>query len=513
MLSYILYVQAPEIKYTQFLIPKRGGGDRLISAPIASLKRLQRNLADLLQDCLDELVEAKKRNNRVSHGFSRTHSIMTNAQLHRNRRWVFNLDLADFFPSINFGRVRGFLIRSNDFGLVPEVATVLAQIACYNNALPQGSPCSPVFGNLIAHVLDMRLLKICRSVGCTYTRYADDLTFSTNKKEFPSELASWSEDPNGGGHIWTPGERIRDEIRSAGFAINEKKTRMMYRSSRQEVTGLVINDTIKARWEYRNTARAMVDRFIKTGAFEILGAVKRNGTTFLEKRSGSVRELHGILGFIDSVNAYNETKAKSKTNGLSAERRLYREFLLYTMFYATDKPMILCEGPTDNIYLTHAIRSLAVEFPELAETSADDHVHLKVRFFRYPKSSTTRLLGLNDGGSAVLGQFIARYRSETDGFSGPGLQEPVIVLYDNDTGAPPVLGNIKQIRKSLCRTMRDMCTLSKIFMLSERLGRVRRLKISSMPPRKRGNLVLRHLIQMLRQILSFIIARRYLLAR
>ena len=66
---------------------------------------------------------------------------------------------------------------------------MLAQIACYNNSLPQGSPCSPAFSNLIGHILDIQLLRIAKEEGCTYTRYADDLTFSTNKPTFPTDIA------------------------------------------------------------------------------------------------------------------------------------------------------------------------------------------------------------------------------------------------------------------------------------------------------------------------------------
>ena len=143
---------------------------------------MQKKLSVLLQDCLDEINTAKNLQNRVSHGFTRKRSIITNATLHRNRRYVLNLDLEDFFPSIHFGRVRGFLIKDRNFALHKDVATVIAQIACRENTLPQGSPCSPVISNLIAHVLDMHLVGLASKVGCTYSRYADDLTFSTNKK-------------------------------------------------------------------------------------------------------------------------------------------------------------------------------------------------------------------------------------------------------------------------------------------------------------------------------------------
>ena len=109
--------------------------------------------------------------------------------MHKNKRHVFNVDLKDFFPSLNFGRVRGFFIKNAHFQLEPKVATVIAQIACHDNELPQGSPCSPIISNFIGHLLDVRMANLAKKTKCNYSRYADDLTFSTNWKEFPEKLA------------------------------------------------------------------------------------------------------------------------------------------------------------------------------------------------------------------------------------------------------------------------------------------------------------------------------------
>lgn len=453
--SYILYKLPAAQKYTTFEIPKRSGGQRTIQAPTDRLKNLQRKLSDLLQDCVEEVNVARNLKDRTAHGFRRDRSIITNARQHRHRRWVFNIDLEDFFPSINFGRVRGFLLKNRDFALNQTVATVIAQIACHDNSLPQGSPCSPVVSNLVAHLLDMRLVKLASSVGCTYSRYADDLTFSTNKRDFPTKIAK----PAGGdrpeAHLWLPGDALQDVITRAGFTINAKKTHFMYRTSRQAVTGLVVNQKINVRWEYRHNVRAMVNKLVTIGAFEIYGAVHKDGNVTMEKRPGTRDELHGMLGFIDGIDVYNAEHTDDKlpadkpARKFSSKELAYREFLMYTTFYAPVLPVIVAEGDTDNVYLTHAIRSLVLEFPDLAEVMPDKKIRLKVRIYKYPKSSTARLLDLRDGGSGGLGKFLAAYKRETRRF-GPGLAEPVIVVYDNDDGGKAVRNVLKETFKVKC---------------------------------------------------------------
>lgn len=447
-LSYILYRQPAATKYKTFQIPKRNGGQRTIKAPIGALKLLQRRLSDLLQDCVDEINTAKQRKDRTAHGFKRKRSIITNARQHRHRRWVFNLDLEDFFPSINFGRVRGFLLKNRDFELHEHVATVIAQIACHENTLPQGSPCSPIISNLVAHLLDMRLVKLASQVGCTYSRYADDLTFSTNKKEFPADIARPSGTEGAASHRWLPGEALQKVINCTGFRINAKKTHQMYRVSRQNVTGLVVNKKLNVRWEYRHNVRAMVHSLVRSGTFQVLGMTQKGGQAVLEKRPGTLNELHGMLGFIDSIDVYNKNHTlDALSDKESSNEKVYREFLIYSTFYAAEAPVVICEGETDNVYLTHAIRSLATEFPVLAEVMPDQKIRLKVRLYKYPRSSTARLLGLKDGGSSVLSKFISAYAKETKRFTGPGLTEPVVILYDNDTGAKSIRNTIDKVSK------------------------------------------------------------------
>lgn len=280
-LSYIVYQIPKAAKYTNFDIKKKGGGKRRIDAPIPKLKGLQKRLATILYECLRELEEAGKRKNRLSHAFRKDRSIITNANAHKSRRYVLNLDLQNFFPSLHFGRVRGFFLNNYQFKLAEPVATLLAQITCNGEALPQGSPCSPILSELLTHFLDMRLVKLAAKNKCSYTRYADDITFSTNQKEFPAALAVAV------GEGWMLGDEVQSRIRDAGFTINDAKTRMQVRGSRQTVTGLTVNEKVNVQRHYYKVARAMTNSFLTTGTY------KRDGVD-----DTSVLHLEGILNHI-----------------------------------------------------------------------------------------------------------------------------------------------------------------------------------------------------------------------
>src|SRR5437763_1089492 len=130
-LAYVIYKLPEADKYQTFKIPKRGGGFREIKSPHPKLKTLQRNLSDLLQGCVAEINAQKRFPDQLAHGFKKKRSIYSNAIKHKNRRFVFNTDLENFFSTINFGRVLGFFIKDANFMLSARVATVIAQIACH----------------------------------------------------------------------------------------------------------------------------------------------------------------------------------------------------------------------------------------------------------------------------------------------------------------------------------------------------------------------------------------------
>lgn len=220
------------VHYVQFAIPKRSGGERVILAPKRELKAILRELQEQLVVRLPVSEHA--------HGFLRGRSIATHAAQHVGKRVVVRLDIKDFFASLHVGRVRGLLIA---FGYSYPVAATLAALMTESVRQPvqvgdelyhvpvgsrhavQGAPTSPGLANAIALPLDRRLAGLARKLGFTYTRYADDLTFSGPDVALARALMKAV-------------ERI---VRAEGFVLNPEKTRVMTRRGAQRITGVTVN--------------------------------------------------------------------------------------------------------------------------------------------------------------------------------------------------------------------------------------------------------------------------------
>lgn len=472
-LTRCLYVNKPQNQYHQFSIDKKSGGKRIINAPSEELKSLQKSLSNLLLDCIDEinaekfpksqLIKPKLRKNgdndyaaevlkikiptaetkqpSLSHGFVRERSIITNAMMHIGKKNVLNIDLKDFFDSFNFGRVRGFFIKNNNFQLDPHIATVIAQIACYDDKLPQGSPCSPVITNLITHTLDIRLASLAKKYKCTYTRYADDITFSTRKIDFPTHIMKQDQS------CYTPGRKLIREIVRSGFTINDDKTRIQYKDSRQSVTGLIVNHKPNIKKEYWRLARAKCNQLFKTGKFTSI----KDGSEV----EGNLNELEGQLNFIDQVDHYNRLRqkaplvpeyslnkiGKNTKTLLTGREKTFSQFSYYRLFCGNDKPTILCEGKTDNVYLKSAISELKASYPQLANGKGSDY-NLLVRFVEYSKR--TRFLLELFGGADYLRGFIENFEKNMKRYEAVKPQHPVIIFLDNDTGPDKIVNLLKE---------------------------------------------------------------------
>ena len=146
-LTYLLYKEKVENLYNTFAIPKKNGEFRIIHAPKDDLKWIQRKLSDKLSEVHSDYLLNNNIKSVISHGFQEGKSIITNASLHRHKKYLLNIDIADFFPSFHFGRVQGYFHKSKEFNFSKEVSTIVAQLACYKGKLPQGAPTSPIISN------------------------------------------------------------------------------------------------------------------------------------------------------------------------------------------------------------------------------------------------------------------------------------------------------------------------------------------------------------------------------
>ena len=441
-LAYIIYKIPIADKYSSFEINKSGGGKRKIDAPIAPLKDVQRRLANILYACRHE-NEKQSARRPLSHGYRKGLSIVTNANCHKRQRYVLNLDLKDFFPTINFGRVRGFFQKNREFGLNEKVATIVAQIACYENALPQGSPCSPVIADLIAHLLDIRMVQLAKKCRTQYSRYADDLTFSTNQRIFPEEIAVQNPIPDGD---WQLADKLLDCVHNAGFEVNPVKTRMQVRTSRQTVTGLTVNAKVNIRADYYRSVRAMCHSVFNTGSYyrplSVTESTDEEGKTKQPELMSALNPLEGMLSHIYYVKKTALGSGMKPTIEYSgALRTLYQRFLRFRYFVVPDKPLVICEGKTDNIYIRSAIRSLAKTHPKLGSDSKEG-LRQAVSFFNY-ETQAGHILNIK-GGTGDLKFLILDYEKFLTEFKHRPLKHPVVLLIDNDDGASPIFSLLKE---------------------------------------------------------------------
>lgn len=478
-LNYVLYGRHSSINYTEFNIPKKSGGERKILAPNDDLKKIQKKLSNFLLDCkssIDEIYNLKRTKKiatnlatyykdetcHLSHGFERERNIVTNAYRHIKKKNVLNIDLEDFFGSFNFGRVRGFFIKNQHFMLSPEVATTIAQIACYDNQLPQGSPCSPVIANLIAHPLDIRLNSIAKKYGCSYSRYADDITFSTRKSLFPSQLVRVEK------NIPFLGSKLIKEVTKAGFKINSLKTRVQFKDSRQDATGLVINNKINVKSEYWRQVRAMAHSLFTKGTYSIDGQV-----------TDDLNKLEGKLSFIDSIDKFNNNLPKLKIKPyyqlapskldyfpkFNVREKTYSKFLYYKYFHGNSCPTILTEGKTDIIYLKCALKGLAKSFPLFSKERNNNR--FPFNFFQNTKK-VKYFLEL-DGGSSFLLKFVKRYNENYSLYSQQKAKSPVIMILDNDSGQNDLInylsGTLKLGKKDEIKNIKYMHIFHNLYLV------------------------------------------------
>ncbi|MEX2212519.1 MAG: reverse transcriptase family protein [Phycisphaeraceae bacterium] len=279
---------ATRTHYVRFTVPKKSGGTRELAAPHQTLATAQEwILANIL---------SKVPTHDAAHGFVPSRSTVTNALPHVGRPIVINADLKDFFPTITFPRVNGIF---QQLGYSPAAATVLAllcteaprkqvvyagkayEVATGPRALPQGACTSPALSNLATRRMDARLAGITEKLGWTYTRYADDITFSSP--------APGAEAKSMTGYLLA---RLRHIAQDEGFIVNEKKTRVQKPNQRQSVTGIVVNQRMGVPRRTVRRIRAILHAAKYTG----LAAQNKQGHPHFEAW------VRGMVAYINMVN-------------------------------------------------------------------------------------------------------------------------------------------------------------------------------------------------------------------
>lgn len=251
------YVRTRKNMYRQFHIPKKSGGKRTITAPDGILKDIMHTLCFMLNTIYLPTSAAM--------AFVPQRSIVDNARKHVGKNYVLNIDLKDFFTSIDAIMVENAM---NKIGISPHVSRLLATICTYPektdndgivNIVPQGAPTSPVISNICAMTLDARLTGLAKRFGLDYTRYADDITFSSNHNVYDEEGVFWNE--------------LKKIVTESRFRINEKKTRCLKNDERQEVTGLTVDKKVNVSRKYIKNLRAQIHQI---GLQEIASAHEVN---------------------------------------------------------------------------------------------------------------------------------------------------------------------------------------------------------------------------------------------
>lgn len=294
-------------RFISFTIPKKSGADRKITAPKAqSYKWILR--------CLNHLFVSIYSPSDYAMGFIKERSVVTNASVHVGKNYVFNIDLKDFFPSIEEARICARL-QVAPFNFTYEVASTIAGLVTMRvepskkdsegkakYVLPQGSPVSPILTNIICDRLDRRLAGLAKRFRLSYTRYADDITFSSMHNVYQE-----------GGEFRTELKRL---IEDQHFEINTDKTRLQKKGVRQEVTGITVNDKNNVSKKYVRELRNILYIWKKYGYLVAYSKFMQHYTPKIKKlwktkKPDMANVLHGKLMYLRMVKGPEDSTYQS----------------------------------------------------------------------------------------------------------------------------------------------------------------------------------------------------------
>lgn len=287
-------------RYYSFEIPKKNGNPRQIHAPTIYLKKVQQ--------CINLIFQVKFMPHSSSHGFLIGRNIVTNAEGHIGKSYIMNVDIKDFFESINFRRIKSVL-ELPPFNLKDskeKISFFIANLCCNNGFLPQGSPSSPIITNIICQRLDRKLVSFSKKHKTKYSRYADDITFSSQLDVFTSQFLS----------------DLELILQKEGFILNQNKTRIQDWTQRQEVTGLVVNRKVNVTRSYIKRIRSMLNNYEFKGKEIAEKKFLRHIGKSITEAPSFERSLRGQINYLGMVRGKTDStylKYKSKYQELFSE--------------------------------------------------------------------------------------------------------------------------------------------------------------------------------------------------
>lgn len=273
--------------YRHFRIPKGNRGYRHLYAPKGTLKSIQRKILRGILDCYPISSYAT--------AYHKGASLYQNAEPHSHKAFVLKMDIVDFFGSISFQTVYNTVFNTRYFPVA--IGTMLTELCCRYESLPQGAPTSPAISNIVMKFFDDVMGSWCARQGIAYTRYCDDITFSGNQNLYPAYI------------------KAKSLLESMRFEVNAEKTKFISQNRRQKITGIVVNEFPQVPKEYRRKLRQELYYFHKYGAEDVI--LRNDLRDFITEDneplvSRYVSHLRSKVNYILQIDPENEEFLKEK---------------------------------------------------------------------------------------------------------------------------------------------------------------------------------------------------------
>lgn len=303
--------------YKTFVIPKKNGSVRTICAPNKTLKHYQ--------EILNTIFKSSFEPHKNVYGFIENKSVLQNANNHLNKKYVYNVDLKDFFSSFNKKWIYTYFCKNFNLHESKEkkaIALAIATLVTHKNVklndqvLPQGAPTSPILTNMMCYKLDVRLTGLAKRFGLNYSRYADDITFSSNHNKFKNEI------------IYVSGSTFDLELRriitSYNLTVNENKVRLQVKGNRQLVTGVIVNEKANVTKKYIKELRQNIF-FLENYGYEKANSLfKKKYIKDKDKIANIDSVLHGKLEYLKMIKGKDDNtyiKLKNRYNHAIGSRK------------------------------------------------------------------------------------------------------------------------------------------------------------------------------------------------